>query len=89
MQKKNIYPYYFFLGVKMRRKFSQKFSDEVIALSCDDMSKLNVGGGMMMSKYHQIRPDYEEHDFNLPGYKIILSGYMLLEFKSNLHMEYQ
>ena len=81
----------------MKTKFSQKFSDEVIALSCDDMSKLNVGGGMMISKYHQIRqiymkgdrPDYEEHGFNLLGYKIILSGYMLLEFKSNLHMEYQ
>ena len=74
----------------MRREFSQKFSDEVIALNCDDTNKLNVGGGMMMSTHHQIRriymkdnsPDYEDHDFNLPGYKIIPSGYMLLEFKT-------
>ena len=81
----------------MRREFSQKFSDEVIALNCDNMNKLNVSGGMMVSSYHQIRriymkdgsPDYEDHDFNLPGYKIIPSGYMLLEFKDNLPIEYQ
>ena len=34
-------------------------------------------------------PDYEDHVFNLPGYKIIPSGYILLEFKDNLPMEYQ
>ena len=61
------------------------------------MNKLNVGGGMMVSRYHQIRriymkddsQDYEDHDFNLPGYKIIPSGYMVLEFKDNFPMEYQ
>ena len=81
----------------MRREFLQKFRDEVIFLSCDDMNKLNLGGGMVVSRYHQIRriymkddsPDYEDHDFNLPGYKIIPSGYMSLEFKDNLPMEYQ
>ena len=86
-----------FSRVKIRREFSQKLSDEVIALSCDDMNKLNVGGGMMVNRYHQIRqtymkddsPDYEDHDFNLPGYKIIPIGYMLLEFKDSLPMEYQ
>ena len=81
----------------MRREFSQKFSDEVMALSCDDMNKLNVEDGMMVSRYNQIRriymiddsPDYEDHDFNSPGYKTIPSGYMVLEFKDNLPMEYQ
>ena len=81
----------------MRTEFSQKFSDELITLSCDNMNKLNVGGGMMVGRYHQIRriymrdnsPDYEDHDFNLPGHKVIPSGYMLLEFKDNLTMEYQ
>ena len=68
MLKKNIDSHYLFSRVKMRRKFSQTFSDEVIALSCDDMNKLNVGSGMMVSRYHQIRriymkddsPDYED-----------------------------
>ena len=46
MRKKNIDSYYLFSRVKMRREFSQKFSDEVINLSCDDMNKLNVGGGI-------------------------------------------
>ena len=97
MQKKNIDSHYLFSRVKKRREFSQKISDEVIALSCDDMNKLNVGGGMMVSRYHQIRriymkdvsPYYEDCDFNLPGYKIIPSEYMLLEFNNNLPMEYQ
>ena len=60
----------------------------MITVSCDDMTKLNVGGGMMVSRYHQINqifmiddsPDYEDHDFNLPGYKVCISAYMSLEF---------
>ena len=67
MLKKNIDSHYLFSRVKMRRKCSQTFSDEVIALSCDDMNKLNVGSGMKVSRY-QIRricmkddsPDYED-----------------------------
>ena len=39
------------------------------------MNKLNVGGGMMVSRYHQINRifmvddthDYDDHDFNQPG----------------------
>ena len=77
MQKKNIDSHYLFSRVKMTRKFSQEFGDEVIALSCDDINKLNVVCGMMVSRYDQIRqiymkddsPDYEDHDFNLPGYQ--------------------
>ena len=38
----------------MRLEMAQKFNEEFIAVSCDDMNKLNVGGGMMVSRYHQI-----------------------------------
>ena len=56
-----------------------------------------MGGGMMVSRYNHIRqiymkdgkPDYEDYKFNLPGYKIISSGYMLFELKDNLLMGYQ
>ena len=42
MQKKNIDSHFLFLEVKIKREFLQKFCDEVIALSCDDMNKLNA-----------------------------------------------
>ena len=38
----------------MRRGFTERFTDEVLTMSCDDMNKLNAGGGMMVSRYHQI-----------------------------------
>ena len=38
----------------MNREFAQKFQQEVLTLSCDDVNKLNVGGSMMVSRYHQI-----------------------------------
>ena len=49
-----------------------------------------MSGGMMISRYHQINrifitddtPDYEDHNFNLPGCNICVSGYMSLEFNS-------
>ena len=58
---------------------AQKFNEEFIAVSCNDMNKLNVGGGMMVSRYHQMNtidmnddtPNYQDHDFNIPGYKIV------------------
>ena len=75
----------------MRREFAERYKDEMITVSCDGMNKLNVGGGMMVSRYHQINrifmiddsPDYEDHDFNLPGYKVCISGYMSLEFNDH------
>ena len=87
---KNIDVHYLFSRVKMSREFAERFKDEVITVSCDDMNKLNVSGGMMVSGYHQINrifmtddtPDYGEHDFNLPGYKVCVGGYMSLEFNS-------
>ena len=42
MQKKNIDSHFLFLVVKIKREFLQKFCDEVIALSYDDMNKLNA-----------------------------------------------
>ena len=78
VRKKNVDAHYFFSRVKMRREFAERFKNEVITVSCDDVIKLNVGGGMMMSRYHQINrifmiddtPDYGGHDFNQPGYKL-------------------
>ena len=72
--------------VKVNREFAQKFQQEVLTFSCDNMNKLNVGGSMMVSRYHQINKiymcddesNYEDHDFNCSGYKIIPSGYLQL-----------
>lgn len=96
MQKKNIECHYLFSGVKIR-KFSKKLSDEVIAIKCDDMNKLNSGSGMMVNQYYQIRgiyleedsPDYEDQNFNLPWHKIIPIRYMILEFKGNFPVQHQ
>ena len=98
VRKKNVDAhYYMFSRVKIRREMAQKFNEEFITVSCDNMNKLNVGGGMMVSRYHQINrlymnddtPNYEDHDFNLPGYKIVASGYMMLEFNENVPIEQQ
>ena len=69
----------------------------VIIVSCDDINKLNVGGGMMVSRYHQINrifmvddtPDYDDHDFNQPSYKLSVSGYTSLEFDVNIPIDVQ
>ena len=58
--------------------------------SCDDMNKINVGVNAV-SRYHEIdrffttsnSPEYSDHDFPYPGYKIIVSGYMALENKED------
>ena len=52
---------------------------------------------IVVSRYHQIKkffmdddaPDYDDHDYNLPGYLITPSGYMLLEFQENTPLEDQ
>ena len=70
---------------------------DVLTVSCDDMNKLNVGGSMMVSRYHQINkiymcddePNYEDHDFNCSGYKIIPSGHMQLCFDEKLSLAEQ
>ena len=58
------------------------FSEECAIFSCDDMNKLKVGA----SRYHQIEhfyptddvPNVPNHDFPIPGYLLIPSGYMRL-----------
>ena len=82
--------HFWFSWVKMRREFDECHKNEVITGSCDDMNKLNVGGGMMVSCYHinwiflfDDSSDYEDHNFNLPGYKVCISGYMCLEFNDD------
>ena len=79
----------------MRTEFEQEFNDEVAVISCDDMNKLKVGGILMVSRY-QIKffpvddsHDYDDHDYNLPGYLITPSGYMLLEFKDEVPLHLQ
>ena len=56
--------------VKYRLEFAAQFSNEVVALSCDCMNKVHVGG-MAVSRYHQVKkvhmindsPNYPDHDF--------------------------
>ena len=51
--------------------------------SCDDMNKIKVGP-LAVRRYHQIErffpaedtPNYLDHDFPVPGYHLIPSGYM-------------
>ena len=65
------------------------FHDEVIRISADDKNKVNVGT-LAVSRYHQISrffmtndsPDYFDHDFPIPGYKITPSGYLVLRSRS-------
>ena len=61
------------------------FSKECAILSADDMNKIKVGA-IAVSRYHQIQrffhtddsPNIPDHDFPVPGYLIIPSGYMRL-----------
>ena len=56
-----------------------------IILCCDDMNKVKIGG-LAVSRYHQIErffpvddcPNVPDHDFPVPGYLLIPSGYMRL-----------
>lgn len=62
------------------------FSKEIAVLSCNDMNKVKVGAAAV-SRYHQLShyfelgdsPNLLDHDFPVPGYLLIPSGYMLLE----------
>ena len=61
------------------------FSSECAIFSCDDMNKIKVGA-LAVSRYHQIErlyptddaPNVPYHDFPVPGYLLIPSGYMRL-----------
>lgn len=79
--------HYLFARVAYRREFTMKFREEA---SCDDMNKVKVGP-LAVSRYHQIyryfhqddQPNYPDHDFPLPRYLLIPSGYMELVNKGN------
>ena len=77
--------HYLFTQVAYRREFSAMFSEECAIFSADDMNKIKVGA-LEVSRYHQIQryfptedaPNVLDHDFPIPGYQIIPSGYMRL-----------
>ena len=75
--------------VNLAMEFAADHQDEVMAFSCDDMNKIQIGS-MAVSRYHQIRrffvvgdePNYPDHDFPVKNNKIIPSGYLCLTSKS-------
>ena len=87
--KKNCYredspdQHYLFARVAYRRELAARFPDEFAMFSCDDMNKIKVGP-LAVSRYHQVErffptedtPNYPDHDFPVPGYHLIPSGYM-------------
>ena len=83
--------HYLFAQVAYRREMTEMFSKECAILSADDMNKIKVGA-LAVSRYHQIQrvfltdesPNVPDHDFPVPGYLIIPSGYMRLINRSSL-----
>ena len=81
----NIDQHYLFARVAYRREFAQKFLNFCAIFSCDDMNKVKVGA-LAVRRYHQIErffpvddcPNVPDHDFPVPGYLLIPSGYMRL-----------
>lgn len=77
--------HYLLTRVAYRGEFAMHFKDECSILSCDHMNKLKVGT-LTVSRYQQVtkffpnddQPNYPDHDFRNPGYKLITSGYMIL-----------
>ena len=80
--------HFLFSRIGVRDELGQLFKKHAQIYSCDDMNKINVGVNAV-SRYHEIdrffttsnSPEYSDHDFPYPGYKIIVSGYMALENK--------
>ena len=81
----NIDQHYLFACVSYRSEFAQMFSKFCAIFSCDDMNKVKVGA-LAVSRYHQTErffpiedaPNVPDHDFPVPGYLLIPSGYMRL-----------
>lgn len=82
--------HYLFARVAYRREFTTMFHKEAAIFSCDDMNKVKVGP-LAVSRYHQIhryfqdddKPIYPDHDFPVPRYLLIPSGYMQLICKGS------
>jgi len=86
--KKNCYhenspdQHYFFARVAYHKELAVRFPDEFAVFSCDEINKIKVGP-LAVSRYHQIdvfhtedTSNYPDHDFQVPGYHLIPSGYM-------------
>lgn len=88
--------HYAFAQANYVGELCQKFRDECVSISCDDMNKLHVGT-LAVSRYHQLshffplsdRPCYPDHDFPSRNSKIIPCGYMLLLPKSKQHHQHR
>ena len=80
--------HHLFARVKLRRELAALFMDKVAMVSCDDMNKIKVGT-KAVSRFHRIRtffgsddqPNSMDHDFPIPGYHLVTSGYMQLQFQ--------
>ena len=78
--------HYLFARNKFRREFVSMFPRSAPILSTDDMVKIKVGPPAV-SRYHQVRKMFmrddnmnlPDHDFPIPGYLLITSGYMWLQ----------
>ena len=83
--------HYLLAQVAYQREFPKMFSSECTIFSCDDMNKINVGM-LAVSRYHQIKrfyhkedaPNVADHDYPVPGYLLIPSGYMCLLYKDGI-----
>ena len=76
--------------VKTAREFGSDNKSQCVTLPCDDKSKIKMGLPAV-SRYHQLNkffvqsdsPQYNDHDFPVPGYLISPSGYMVIENGNN------
>ena len=82
--------HHLFSRVRLRREMATMYKSRVAVFSCDDMNKIKVGT-KAVSRYHRIgkyfaqgdEPNFLDHDFPIPGYHLVASGYMKLEEKAN------
>ena len=74
----------------MRRELGTLYSDNVTTISVDDMAKI-LSNALAVSPYLQIKrffaegdsPNFDDHDFPVPGYLLFVSGYMFLNLNEN------
>ena len=84
--------HFLFASVSYREEFASKFVDEYALFSCDGMNKIKMGLSPAMSRYHQQHRLFTsnnphnlgDHDFPIPGYMIVCSGYQSLVGKENV-----
>ena len=82
--------HYLFSQNKIGRELGTLFSDNVTTISVDDMAKIKVGAPAV-SRYHQIKrffaegdsPNFDDHDFPVPGYLLSVAGLMFLNLNEN------